>query len=717
VDSIGSAGTAELGRYLIQVRERAGIKQAELARKTSWSAAVLSRIETGDRALAKDELQTILEAIGTQEALHLLEIIDRDWSIIPRPPLDDPDQDLLWSAEEVAKQLAELCERPDISHAFERRLSEYIAEIRNVAGLLLKREHQLAFIGSIGVGKSSAICRLTGLEIPPQDGGPPVPVLEIGAGGVTFCEVYLRIGPSYGLLIEPSTEGEIRANVTDFAEHILRGDLLAESAYAQGTDEEPQGISKEIERAVRNMAGLKIRREKASDGKVVRSDEAKELAKQFRSVKEMAVEVLARMELHRRDRRDIWYDTSCGKAPLVWLKEIFELVNNGRHPEFTFPKRIELIAPLQPLGAPWLSVPIIDTKGIDRTVARPDLEHYLDDPHTLVVLCSAFNNAPAAESRLLIERAKEAGIPHLDLNACFLILPRPNEALAVKDESGIRVGSTEEGYDLKGEQVLMALESLGPYRFSVGFYNAFQDEPDQLREFLVGQLGRVRQSFRDRLQLIITNAESLLLNHEREEVQAVLRSAAGMFKSWITQNNSVLTKDVHVQDSLMGQMTNVHPATVHAAVRREGEWLNLSYLHHLGYGARRIAALSLDEMVNGFSKLCKTLMGNPDFEKAGDLIQQAERVLRNSYEELLRKLQLMGQTSFRDELKSDRIYWDDCEKEWGQGPGYRNRIVDRSATWFREEKRTEIEEELRLFIRREWSQALERVAALFENEQ
>ena len=37
----------EVGRYLAAIRERAGIKQAELARKITWSPAVLSRIETG----------------------------------------------------------------------------------------------------------------------------------------------------------------------------------------------------------------------------------------------------------------------------------------------------------------------------------------------------------------------------------------------------------------------------------------------------------------------------------------------------------------------------------------------------------------------------------------------------------------------------------------------------------------------------------------------
>jgi hypothetical protein len=105
-----------------------------------------------------------------------------------------------------------------------------------------------------------------------------------------------------------------------------------------------------------------------------------------------------------------------------------------------------------------LTVRLIDTRGIDRTAARADLEHHLDEPHTLALLCSSFNDAPSADSRLLLERAKEAGIRKLELNAALLVLPRANEALAVKDEAGVRAETVQEGYDLKAEFALMALE-------------------------------------------------------------------------------------------------------------------------------------------------------------------------------------------------------------------------------------------------------------------
>jgi transcriptional regulator with XRE-family HTH domain len=713
IEQESTINPAELGRYLMLVRDRAGLKQAELAKRVALSPAVLSRIESGERQVTLQEVQDILAQIATPEASELSEALQREWRVLPRPNLDHPDQGLLWEAERVACDLVELREQPDTPHAFERRLSEYIEELKRSASLILKRDHQIALIGSIGVGKSTAICRMTGLETPREDGA-LTPVLEVGGGGITICEVHLRSGPEYGLIIEPRSDDEIRLDVTDLADNVLKGNLQAEDEGSAGS--ESQGISKEVARALRNMAGLAVKRPRGPDGKRLTVDPAKELAEEFPTQREFIVEVLSRMELHRRDRRDIWYDKASGKSPKAWLKDTFSAINNGRHPDFTLPKRIEVVVPDQLFKVSDLTIRIIDTKGIDRTAAREDIEIHLNDPHTLAVLCSTFNNAPAAEARLLLERAKEAGIRSLETNTALLVLPRPGEALAMKDDAtSTPVESAEEGYELKAEQVELALQPLGLQNLAIGFYNANEDLATRAQDFLVGRLVIIRDTFRTRIQEATDGARTLLMNHGEERIRAVLRDASKSLYTWANLNATVPPVYAHVQESLLEEIRIAYAATVRASINREGEWTNLSYSYQIGYGARRIAVLALSKAVEEFIGHCKIMAATSEYAEAADLIAQAQRVLTTAYDELLNKAQLMGQAVFKEALKNDSGFWQRCVAEWGQGTGYKNRVLRHNENWFADAARNQLEDQLKALIAREWTRALQSMTELLES--
>jgi hypothetical protein len=387
-----------------------------------------------------------------------------------------------------------------------------------------------------------------------------------------------------------------------------------------------------------------------------------------------------------------------------------------RNPDFTLPNRIEIIVPQSLLGETDLSVRLIDTRGIDRTAARADLERRFDEPHTLALLCSGFNDAPSAAAHLLLERAKLAGIRRLERNAALLVLPRANEALAVKDEGGARAETIDEGYTLKAEFAAMALEPLGLPSLKIGFFNSFGDDPAKLRSLLFECLSDIRQGFRTRLEEDIASARLLLLNHEKEQVREVLRSAAGMLSAWVKQNSAVPPLSGHVQDSLMSQIHAVYASTVRATIRREGEWPNLSYSHHLGYGARSLAARALEPLVEKFRTATELMDANPDYAEAKDLIQQARRVLESAFEDLLRKAQITGVTAFADALKLDPSLWQNCDAEWGRGPGYRDRVAGWNRQWFGAEPRQQLEQELFGMLSREWDVALKRLSSLLETD-
>jgi transcriptional regulator with XRE-family HTH domain len=707
-DAMSEIGGSQLGYRLAQLRERAGLKQAELARQVTWSASVLSRIEAGERSLSDEELKDLLTAIGTREAEELGDILGRRWTVLPAPPLDHADLELLWAAEQVGATLTSLAGDPDIRPAFERRLQEYIDEIKRLASLLMRREHRIAFIGSIGIGKSTAICRATAMEVTALQGR-PIPVLETGGGGITLCEVHLTVGPGYGVIVEPRTTDAIRADVADFADLLLRG--TGSELESREREEAVRAVPREIERALRNMTGLKPKRTKTSDGKIVRSDPARDLAATIPSARELVVELLARMELHKRDRRDEWYDQSSPVGPLEWMKDMFEQINNGRHSDFSLPARIEMVVP-ELLEIFDLDIGIVDTRGIDDITARADLEEHLHDPHTVSVLCSGFNDAPAQSVHHLLQRARDISNRQIDSHASVLVLARPGEALAVKDESGVRAESVAEGYELKGEQVGSALSPFGLEALPVGFFNALEDDPKALCEFLSARVSHTRHEFERELSEVLASTTQVLENVELQQVQEVQREAGRHISAWLGHHTTPPDVKGHVQDTLLAEIQSAHASTVRAAVRREGEWRSLSYSHQLGFGARRTAVAALRDWVAGFRDICATLAVS--LPEAAELLTQASRLMGQANEELLKKMQVAGVTLYREQLQQDQVLWLELAGEWGRGAGYRDRVAGRQADWFTEQAHIDIEGEILAVLDREWRAVLDRVASIFD---
>lgn len=705
-----------VGRYLANLRERAGFKQADLAKRLEWSGAQLSRIESGERALSSEELEMILDRIDTPEAAKAKEELAREWQMLPAPALGDPDADLLWEAEQTARKINALAESPDVKQFFERRLVRFREELASSAARVLEKRYSAAFVGTIGAGKSTAICRVEGLEIPSTK-GMPKSVLQTGGGGITICEVHLRRGPGYGLIIEPASEDEIRRSVLEFA-RFLKNAQQAAAEPEDGSEGGAPGVSREVERAIRGMSDLKRKpAEKGPDGAIIPGiDPARELAKAFDDDKSLSVEILARMQLHKRDRRDTWLPPEKENTPREWLQEQFLLVNNGGHPEFSLPRRIELVLPSSILGRDDLEITLIDTQGIDDIAERRDIEQHFDDPHAVVMLCSIFAEAPAIPVRRLLTRAKEAGVRGLSTRAAIVVLPRAGEALSMPDDEGATPDDPLIGYELKRGQMQLTLHPLGLNEVPIQFFNAAEDDPASLKTFVLERIHAVREHHRAMLREIIEGAEALLANYEREQAREAMRTVATMLDVWLNTHGELPRPEQRVHDSLVAATKTAHPRTIHAAIVREGEWPKLDYAHQLSHGARRVAAGLLQDKMADFRGVATNLLNNPQWVDAHDLVRQSMRALEQGFDSVLRKSQLVGQTVHAAELRGDIDFWRDCEEQWGQGGGYRDRVNERNRRWF--EKTTAHRADARVYsaVSNGWRDAVGSVRALLAME-
>ena len=528
--------TTEFGAYLARLREKAGFKQNELAQKITWSPAVLSRVESGERALSPEELDSILEAIGTEEALGFRETAERVWLHLPRPPLGHPEEQILWEAEQAIRNVKELADSPDIKNVIAKRLEESLLQINGTATPVLKTEHNVAFVGKIGVGKTTALCRMAGLEV--LKGDRPEPVLEVGAGGTTVCEVRLQHGSDYGFHVEPMDADAFHREVLEFATFLTRPSEEESPEQSEG-HQDAHGTSKEIERVIRNMSGLTVIRRRLPDGKRERIDQAEKLAEKYDDPSTLAGELLALIRPQQRTRHQFWYPEFSRQEPLVWLKETFEQLNNGRHSEFSLPKRIDIIVPQTILGESPLSICLVDTKGIDATAERADLETYFNEPGTLMVLCSSFNDTPSTEVQQLLSRAKDARFSGLGVKAAILSLPRSDEALAVKDDQGLSAESVAEGYELKGEQAELRLKSQSLPYAAIEFFNAREDNPQDLTDFLLQRVEAIRQEQCVRLKEAISGAIELVANVDEAHVQESYQQVARRIRFWLEDNREV----------------------------------------------------------------------------------------------------------------------------------------------------------------------------------
>lgn len=711
-DQSATLNPAELGRYLFQLRDDAKLTQSAVADKVKLSSAVLSRIETGERAVSLDEVVDILKAIGTPEAVRLTAAIQRDWCVLPMPALDHADQDVLWDAEQVAKQLDELRQDPNLPQAFGRRVAEFLDELKRCAALLLKREHQVAFIGAIGVGKSTAICHMSDLTVR-RDDGKLQPVLADGAGGTTLCEVHLLSGPQFGISIEPRSADEIREDVRDFAEHLLRGSNIGEEEGTRPGDS--QGTYIEVARAIRNMADLATKTSRDANGKRVVFDPAKELAERLPSSRELTAEILSRMNLHTRDRRQLWYEPASGKSPQAWLRDEFRRINDGKNAEFTLPRRMDVTVKKPLLKVDGLSVRLIDTKGIHATAAREDLEMHLKDPHTLAVLCSAFNEAPGGFSLQLLGRAQDSGVRGLEVNSSVLVLAQHDQALAVMDDAtGSPVETVEDGYELKRENALMNMTSLGLKDYRIGFYNCLSDPPGQAQQFLTEGLRRARAAFRVQLAAAVKGARDVLENQREQANQAALDEASRRLRLWLKESAHLPVAPGSVQDELLGELVSANASQVYAATRREGEWRNFSYSYQLGFGARKLCVTAAGKRVDGFTDHCRLLRADPELAAANELVAQVERVMQAGFDQMQSKAQLLAQASYREALKAASELWQRCVDEWGRSRGYRQAVAAFSREWFSDESRMAMEGELRAMLEREWARVLQSVGELVE---
>lgn len=670
-----------VGAAIARLRLEANVTQAALAERSGLDQSRISRIERGEIVAPADLDKAIdaLDALDVIAAKELKEFSVREWRQIEPPSFWNSQRVCLEIADETLGKIESFLTDDERPWPLRRQIERHQDSLRRAAAFLGREDHNIAFVGDMGVGKSTAISFGFDLLVPPSMADKQInrPVLETGAGGTTICEVRVKSGPEFGFYLVPMNDSEMRDLVADFC--AAKWALLTTEA---GQANESVGVSRENERAIRNMCGLGRRREKIG-GKLVYHDPVLDMAKSCGSEEEFRTRVLGLIRLEDRTRAEIWYNSATRQHPMEWVTETFRAINNGRLADVPLPKSIDLLIPNFGRSFGELEITVVDTKGVDDVAVRTDLDQRLRDPRTAIVFCSHFNDAPGTTTRVLLQHMRQTFSERLDTGkVSVLALPRAGEARAMKDDMGELALTDEEGYEFKNMQVSSELSVDDLADVPMIFYNVESDEPTSLRMQLFDQLNRMRKTVESRLFDLCAAVDDIIEHHETQALNAAIEEVAHRLSTFLGGNRRLGAREQLAYAGAINTVKGVrYASTLWASTRRNGEYSGLDILHLIGVGAARDAHLRSDSWFKGLDRYLNSLRADPDLELAKRSIDQIAAIASTSKRSFLEAVQRGGVEVYSEQLSQAPV-WGACTREWGKGPGYKLRVADHLEKWF-----------------------------------
>ncbi len=359
-------------------------------------------------------------------------------------------------------------------HICINNIKSKLQRLKEIENILSIDKYKIVFIGTIGQGKTTAICHLFNL-INEFNGAKTVggkiqnvtetkALLATGAGGTTICEVILKASEKTYIEIEPYTVDEMENLILEFCESIANKD-------------NPQielkiTISTEIRRAIRNIIEMKIVSKTGDKKKPELIDQAKIKFEEL-GLDGFRKFALNNANLESRNTIRIEFDHQNNDEKL-WIKDTFAAINNVQLKEFAIPRKIYLYVSHDVLSGSNLSQfdSVIDTKGLDENPIRKDLQKYIDSHDTICLFVTPFNAAP--EARILRLMSYHLAAKSKDFHHRFvtLVLPHKYEPEKVAGCDGI----WELGTYIKQEEIknIFRHSNLDFFQKNILFYDALR---------------------------------------------------------------------------------------------------------------------------------------------------------------------------------------------------------------------------------------------------
>lgn len=690
------------GTELMQVRKAAKVSQADVAQKMGIDQSRVSRMES-DTKVPVEEARKYLTAInGDPIAKEFVEHVDSTWYSITKPSFRHPCRKVLQMADGALARLHSFLVDPSTPSDLAQQGKIYEGALCQAAAYLLDLKHGISLVGNISVGKTTLLCCLINLLLESGKSLKQRAALETGAGWVTLGPVQVSnldsvtkdaMEGKFGLVSEPYSVEEIFRFV---------GDLCASVISMWEEKETESRVPEEMERALRSMAGLSRKTPKEAGEQVV--DPLMDLAKEYSTVEKLTAEFVALLKLDQRTTKDLWHDAPTIQDGLKWLQTEFRKINNGRNPQVSLPRRIDVFVPMQLIKDSPFDLSFTDTKGIDGMAVRPDIQMHLDDARSIILLCSRF--APDTSMFDLLAHLAATGKANvISERVFFLGLPRPDEAMAIdkEDGDGEPVDRVEEAYAIRETQIRTKLAKFpGGQNLPVHFYNAAEEDPSKIVKLLHEKIESLRAVQIARLEEVCAAINDLVSKREQEKTQNAFAKLRAGLRKIIADHTHLPARTIPVHDRLLWAFRNSHARTVWASARRNGAWAMLDSYHYAGVGANMDAKNRSDPALAALNALLDQLATDPECA----VIQNHLAVLKNDVAawrlKYLEEVSRRAQEIFRAVLFPDSATWASCLAYWGQGKGFRDKVADNVQAWLKANNHEWIQEAIEGIIVKDW---------------
>lgn len=687
--------SVEIGALAAGVREQAKLTQRQVADAAKLTQSRVSRLEAGDGST--DDYVDYLRAIGTEAAERAIIMLQAEWRHLPRPPLRHPEFQVLLEIEGALERMARFLADGDVPAVLAGQAELLARRLRDAGNYLLSLDHEVVYVGEIGVGKTTAACRQSGLILDEATAADlQGMLLDTGGGRTTLCDVRVEVGERFALDVDALPDEEIYKLVSETSRG-LQEKVTGKPETAQ-TEFKP---AEEVERALRNMAGLP-RPPRPRKGAEPLPDPALELAKELGNPEGLAAEFAQRLSLWRRNRRAIEFDGEGDFAGRKWLKATFTAINNGRHPDFSLPGHITVMVPFGLMSDDRLAVTITDTRGVDGSAVRPDILAHLKNERAVTLLCSKWGSAPDPSLQELLRHVAETDADRSLLTRTAIVaLARSGDALSMRHDSGEAAEDIEDGYYIKQGQIEDALQKVGISGVDTFAYDAGTESPDHLTGFILEKIRKVRHGRAEAARSTINAVDEMLANVAQAQALAALETVNRDLQLFADRHKKLPKPRRHAYERLLQAIVTMHPRTVWAATRRAGSFWNFDVFQHLGDGAAAEAKVLSTRVVDGLAEVVALRCSDPELKTAHGFLAQVIANVRSWEAEFVNAARHHAVAVYRGPLARAQAMWDECEDPYGRGLGqFREHVAGELRDWFGDNPK--LEEELDRRIKRAW---------------